>query len=103
MAREFEDADFAKKKKRKKSDDEKNDAAEQIARAKLESSRRSKFINAAENELCEPSREGPEVNFPSSKEEYEELRQRRKSVDANLAEHDHQGDEDEDVMKNEEE
>ena len=86
MARElFEDdakKDFAKKKKRKKSDDENDDAAEQIARAKLESSRRAKFINAAENELCEPSREGPEVNFPSSKEEYEELRQRRKSVDA---------------------
>ena len=113
MARElFEDdakSDFAKKKKKKRKknddDDENDDVAEQIARAKLESSRRAKFVNAAENELCEPSREGPEVNFPSSKEEYEELRQRRKSVDANLAEHDHQkkDDEDEDVMKNKEE
>ena len=112
MARElFEDdakSDFAKKKKKKRKknddDDENDDVAEQIARAKLESSRRAKFVNAAENELCEPSREGPEVNFPSSKEEYEELRQRRKSVDANLAEHDHQkkDDEDEDVMKNKE-
>ena len=112
MARElFEDnakKDFAKKKKKKRKknddDDENDDVAEQIARAKLESSRRAKFVNAAENELCEPSREGPEVNFPSSKEEYEELRQRRKSVDANLAEHDHQkkDDEDEDVMKNKE-
>ena len=103
IAREFEDEDAKKKKRKKSDDDEHDDVAEQIARAKLESSRRAKFVNAAENELCEPSREGPEVNFPSSKEEYEELRQRRKSVDANLAEHDHQGDEDEDVMNKEEE
>lgn len=50
---------------------------EEIAKAKLESKERLKYaLKADGNELCAPKRDGPEVNFPTSKEEYEELRQR---------------------------
>lgn len=49
---------------------------EEIAKAKLESKERSKRAKADGNELCAPKRDGPEVNFPTSKEEYEELRRR---------------------------
>jgi hypothetical protein len=49
---------------------------EEIAKAKLESKERLKYAKADGNELCAPKRDGPEVNFPTSKEEYEELRRR---------------------------
>jgi hypothetical protein len=53
---------------------------EEIAKAKLESKERSKRAKADGNELCAPKRDGPEVNFPTSKEEYEELRRRSVKV-----------------------
>ncbi|CAL6400878.1 unnamed protein product [Bathycoccus prasinos] len=53
-----------------------------VLKAKLESKARLKYAHATDNELCEPKRDGPEVNFPTSKEEYEELRQRHSKAAA---------------------
>ena len=53
-----------------------------VLKAKLESKARLKYAHAVDNELCEPKRDGPEVNFPTSKEEYEELRQRHSKAAA---------------------
>ena len=62
---------------------EQNHQVEQIVlKAKLESKARLKYAHAVDNELCEPKRDGPEVNFPTSKEEYEELRQRHSKAAA---------------------
>ena len=78
----FDDDDFDDdgkiSKATKISDEEsKHHQVEQIVlKAKLESKARLKYAHAVDNELCEPKRDGPEVNFPTSKEEYEELRQR---------------------------
>ena len=47
---------------------EQNHQVEQIVlKAKLESKARLKYAHAVDNELCEPKRDGPEVNFPTSR------------------------------------
>ena len=56
------------------SDAQQHQVEQIVLKAKLESKARLKYAHATDNELCEPKRDGPEVNFPTSKEEYEELR-----------------------------
>ena len=64
------------------SDAQQHQVEQIVLKAKLESKARLKYAHATDNELCEPKRDGPEVNFPTSKEEYEELRQRHSKAAA---------------------
>ena len=78
-----DDLDDGKISKATKISDAQQHQVEQIVlKAKLESKARLKYAHAVDNELCEPKRDGPEVNFPTSKEEYEELRQRHSKAAA---------------------
>ena len=78
-----DDLDDGKISKATKISDAQQHQVEQIVlKAKLESKARLKYAHATDNELCEPKRDGPEVNFPTSKEEYEELRQRHSKAAA---------------------
>ena len=70
------------KKATKISDAQQHQVEQIVLKAKLESKARLKYAHATDNELCEPKRDGPEVNFPTSKEEYEELRQRHSKAAA---------------------
>ena len=56
------------------SDAQQHQVEQIVLKAKLESKARLKYAHATDNELCEPKRDGPEVNFPTSKEEYEEFK-----------------------------
>ena len=67
-----------------------------VLKAKLESKARLKYAHAVDNELCEPKRDGPEVNFPTSKEEYEELRQRHSKAAAKTTAKEEKEEEEED-------
>ena len=64
------------------SDAQQHQVEQIVLKAKLESKARLKYAHATDNELCEPKRDGPEVNFPTSKEEYEELRQQHSKAAA---------------------
>ena len=64
------------------SDAQQHQVEQIVLKAKLESKARLKYAHATDNELCEPKRDGPEVNFPTSKENYEELRQRHSKAAA---------------------
>jgi len=73
---DFDDGKISKATKISDAERKHHQVEQIVLKAKLESKARLKSAHAVDNELCEPKRDGPEVNFPTSKEEYEELRQR---------------------------